>query len=84
METVDLLRQKDEEEILDQDELQTLKAASVLQQAFNDRKRKHVLFATSTDEGKLACQTYHDCLFCIDLCTASVSNVPERKGKGSS
>lgn len=53
METVDLLRQK-EEEILDQDELQTLKDASILQQAFIDRKRKHVLFATSTDEGKLA------------------------------
>jgi len=55
METVDLLRQKEGEEILDQDELQTLKDASILDQTFNDRKRKHVVFATSTDEGKLAC-----------------------------
>jgi hypothetical protein len=59
METVDLLRQKEGEEILDQDELQTLKDVSILQQAFKDRKRKHVLFATSIDEGKLARQTYH-------------------------
>ena len=66
METVDLLRQKEGEEILDQDELQTLKDASILQQAFSDRKRKHVLFATSTDEGKLACQAYHS-MFCIDF-----------------
>ena len=56
METVDLLRQKEGEEILDQDELQTLKDASILRQAFRDRKQNHVLFATSTDEGKLACQ----------------------------
>lgn len=65
METVDLLRQKEGEEILDQDELQTLKDASILHQASIDRKRKHVLFATSTDEGKPACQTY-DNLFYID------------------
>jgi hypothetical protein len=54
METVDLLGQEEREEIIDQDELQTLKDASILQQAFSDQKRKHVLFATSTDEGKLA------------------------------
>jgi len=66
METVDLLRQNEGEEILDQDELQTLKDASIMQQAFSDQKRKHVLFATSIDEGELACQTYHR-LFCIDF-----------------
>lgn len=65
METVDLLRQNEGEEILDQDELQTLKDASILRQDFSDRKRKHVLFAAGADEGKLACQTYHG-LFCID------------------
>lgn len=66
MATVDLLRQKEGDEILNQDELQTLKDASILQQAFRDQKRKHFLFATSTDEGKPACQTYHS-LFCIDF-----------------
>jgi hypothetical protein len=67
METVDLLSQKEGEEILNQDELQTLKDASILQQAFRDQKQKrHVLFATSTDEGKLTCQTYHS-LFYIDF-----------------
>ena len=70
METVDLLRQKEGEEILDQDDLQTLKDASILQQAIRDRKRKHVLFAASTEEGKLACQTYHS-LSCIDFWLAS-------------
>lgn len=59
METVDLLRQEEGEEVYDQDELQTLKDAGILQQASRDRKRKHVLFATSTHEGKLACQIYH-------------------------
>ena len=53
METVDLFRQGEGEEILDQAELQILKDASVLQQAFSDGKRKHLLFASSTDEGRL-------------------------------
>ena len=66
METVDLLRQEEGEEILDEDELKTLKDARILQQAIGDRKRKHVLFATSTDEGILACQTYRN-LLCIDF-----------------
>ena len=80
METVDLLREKEGEETLDQDELQTLKDASILQRAFSDRKRKHVLFATSTDEGK---QTYYNPL-CIDLRTTSISTISEREGKCSS
>ena len=78
METADLLRQKEREEILDEDELQTLKDASILQQGFSDRNRKHVLFATSTDEGKLACRTYHS-LFCTDEPLASRLS---QKGKG--
>ena len=56
METADLLRQKEGEGKLDEDELNTLKDASILQQTFHDRKQKHLLFATSIDEGKLACQ----------------------------
>ena len=58
METVDLLGQKEGEEILDQDKFQTLKEASILQQDFSNRRRKHVLFAAGADEGKLPCQTY--------------------------
>lgn len=65
METVDLLRQEEGEEILDHDELQTLKDASILQQTFRERKRKHFLFATSTDEGNR--HVKHISLFCIDF-----------------
>jgi len=56
METVDLSRQEEGEEILDHDELQTLKDARILQQVFRDRKRKHFLFATSIDEASLLSQ----------------------------
>lgn len=52
METVDLLGQDGN---LDQDELQTLKDASLLQQSSRDRRRKHILFAGSSDEGNLRC-----------------------------
>jgi len=50
METVDLLGQEEGGGKLDQDELQTLKDASILQQGSRDRKRKHILFAGSTDD----------------------------------
>ncbi|KAF8807791.1 u3 small nucleolar RNA-associated protein 11 [Phlegmacium glaucopus] len=50
METVDLSRQEEGDGRFDQDELKILKDASILQQDSRDRKRRHVLFAGSTDE----------------------------------
>lgn len=79
METVDLLRQKEGEEILDPDELQTLKDASILQQASSDQKQKHVFFATSTDEGKLACQNIS---VCSALTFERLASRLSQKGKG--
>jgi U3 small nucleolar RNA-associated protein 11 len=79
METIDLLRQEEGEEILDHDELQTLKDASILQQAFRDRKRKHFLFATSIDEGNWHVKHI---IVCSTLTFERLASRLSQKGKG--
>jgi len=80
METVGLLRQEEGNGRLDQDELQILKDASILQRGSRDRKRRHVLFAGNTDEGKLLCQIYY-CLYGIDFKCPAFRLSEEGKGK---
>jgi U3 small nucleolar RNA-associated protein 11 len=77
METVDLLREEEQKEILGQDDLQALKDASIFQQASHGRKQKHVLFATSTDEGELAYQ-----ISIILLIFERLASRLSQKGKG--